>query len=192
MLLSKHTIGNARLYDLKTQINTNFIRTDFNKITYPYRNTSRFKYVNTHKIIQMPNNLNYPDFKMLSGSGSEEMVYFAMLFFIEQHKLQENTEISLEAFHMNPYSYNDTEWFTDTSTKKAILCVQKEGIIASMFELSDKNLLNINKNNIDGFKWDIFPGEMIIFESDKVKQRYSKNEFENEDGFQDLLIIKTV
>lgn len=186
MLLSKHTIGNVRLYDLKSKINTNLIRSDFNKIKYPYKNVSRFKYIDTHKIIKLENNQNYPDFKMIHSSGSEEMVYLSMLFFIEQNKLEVNTEILLEAFHMNPYSYNDTEWFNDKSNKKAILCVQKEGVKKSIFELTDD--ISLTK---EGFKWDIFPGEMIIFDSDKVNQRYSKNEFENEDGFQDLLIIKS-
>ena len=114
-------------------------------------------------------------------------VYLSMLFFIEQHKLEVNTEILLEAFHMNPYSYNDTEWFDDKSDKKGILCVQKEGVKKSLFELTDNSSLTKEE-----FKWDIFPGEMILFESDKVKQRYTKNEFENEDGFQDLLIMSTL
>jgi len=187
MLVSKHNIGNVRLYDLKSKININLIRSDFNKIKYPYKNVCRFKYTDINKIIKLENKYNYPDFKMIHSSGSEEMVYLSMLFFIEQHKLEVNTEILLEAFHMNPYSYNDTEWFDDKSDKKGILCVQKEGVKKSLFELTDNSSLTKEE-----FKWDIFPGEMILFDSDKVNQRYSKNEFENEDGFQDLLIMSTL
>ena len=184
MLLAKSCIGNTCVFDLKSHVNTHFIRNDFNKITYPYKNLLRFKYIDETKLVQLPNSKNYPEFKMIRSSSSEEMVYLAMLFFIEQHTIAKNTELWLEAFHMNPYSYNETDWFSEPNTKgKAILCVQKEAVKRSVFELSD---------SMNTFRWELMPGEMILFDTHSIQQRYTNVEFEDEEGFQDLLIITAV
>jgi len=184
MLLAKSCLGNAYVFDLKSHVNTHFIRNDFNKITYPYKNLLRFKYVSEAKLVQLPNSKNYPEFKMIRSSGSEEMVYLAMLFFIQQHAIKPNQELWLEAFHMNPYSYNETDWFQEPNTKgKAILCVQKEKVKSSGFELTD---------SVNQFRWELKPGEMFLFDTHSIQQRHTNVEFEDEEGFQDLLIITAV
>ena len=182
MLLSKHSLGNTHILDLRKHVNTRFIRNDFNKVTYPYKNILRFKYVDKQKIIQLPNHHNYPEFKIISNSSSEEMIYRSILFFIQHHQLPKQSEVLLEAFHMNPYSYNETEWFHEVNKKKALLCIQREQTQHSLFQIGSKKLS-------DTIEWDIFPGEMLLFETDTVQQRYRKIQFLNEYGFLDLLTM---
>lgn len=182
MLLSKHSLGNAHILDLRKNVNIRFIRNDFNKITYPYKQILRFKYVDNGKVRQLPNNHNYPEFKIISNSGSEEMIYKSILFFIQHHQLPKQSEVLLEAFHMNPYSYNETDWFHETDKKKGLLCIQREHTMHSLFQLGSKKLNEV-------VEWDIFPGEMLLFESDSIQQRYRRINFLNEDGFLDLLTL---
>ena len=188
MLLTKHPIGNTRVYDLKRTINTTLIKTDFNKVTYPYKNLLGVHYKKPNELIQIPANKNYPEFKMMRGSGSEEMVMRAMTFFIEKAKVPKDTHLWLEAFHLNPYAYTQTEWFFENYSKKAILCVQRENIDYSKFELRPKKQKIEEK---DTFKWDFRPGEMVLFDADETFQRYTHMDFITEQGFQDLLIFTT-
>ena len=85
---------------------------------------------------------------------------------------------------MNPYSYNETDWFQEQNTKgKAILCVQKEKVKSSGFELTD---------SVNQFRWELNPGEMLLFDTHSIQQRYTNVDFEDEEGFQDLLTITAV
>jgi len=186
MLLTKHSIGNTRVYDLKGTINTSLIQADFNKVMYPYKHLLGIDYKKPNKLVQIPVNKNYPEFKMIHGSGSEEMVMRAMTFFIENAEIPENRRLLLEAFHINPYAYLEKEWFYENYSKKAILCIQRENIEYSKFELCPKKQ---KINDRDTFKWDFRPGEMVIFNADDTFQRYTHMDFTTEQGFQNLLIF---
>ena len=188
MLLKKHPIGNTRVYDLKRTINTHLIQSDFNKVTYPYKHLLRVHYKQPEQLVQIPSNRNYPEFKMLRGSGSEEMVMRSMLFFIEKAEIPDNTRLWIEAFHINPYAYLEKEWFFENYSKKAILCVQRENIEYSKFELRPKRQKVDDKHT---FKWEFRPGEMVLFDADDTFQRYTHMDFTTEQGFQDLLVFTT-
>lgn len=188
MLLTKHSIGNTRVYDLKSNINTSLIQADFNKVTYPYKNLLHIHYKKRQQLVKIPSNKNYPEFKMLRGSASEEMIMRSMLFFIEKAEIPENTRLWIEAFHMNPYAYIEKEWFFENYSKKAILCIQRESIEYSKFELRPKRQ---KINNKDTFKWDFRPGEMVLFDADDTLQRYTYMDFTTDKGFQDLLVFTT-
>lgn len=188
MLLTKHSIGSTQVYDLKRIVNTNLIKADFNKVTYPYKHLLRIHYKQPNQLIKIPSKQNYPEFKMLRSSGSEEMVMRSVLFFIEKAEIPENTHLWLEAFHINPYAYLEKDWFFENYSKKAILCIQRENIDYSKFEIRSK------KQKIDDkeiFKWDFRPGEMVLFNADDTFQRYTHMDFTTEQGFQDLLIFTT-
>lgn len=181
MLISKHPLGNTRIFDLTSKINTRFIRNDFNKITYPYKHLAHYSYEGKKNIRLMPSHGNYPEFKMLRDSSSEEMVHASMLFFIEQHELPKKSNILLEAFHMNPYSFNETDWFVEgEGNTKAILCVQREKTKTSLFHIG-------SLDNSEIRQWDLFPGEMLMMETQGVRQRYHQIEFMDETGFIDVL-----
>ena len=116
------------------------------------------------------------------------MIMRSMLFFIEKANIPEETSLWMEAFHINPYAYLEKEWFFENYSKKAILCIQRENIEYSKFELRPKKQ---KINDQDTVKWDFRPGEMVMFDADDTLQRYTYIDFTSDQGFQDVLVFTT-
>lgn len=181
MLVTQHKIANVQIYDMSSRINIRAIQPTFHKIKYPYKHLLKVNYIENNKIQYEKQLHNYPEFKMNKDNGCEEMVYRSILFFCEKQKIPNNTMVWLEASHLSPYSYMEKEWFRENNHKKGILCIQKENIDYSRYELKDKNEKDI-------FRWDFKPGEMMLFDSDAIYQRYHL-EFKDATAYQNLLSI---
>ncbi len=181
MLITQHKIANVQVYDLSSRINIRSIQPTFHKIKYPYKHLLKVNYIDKDKIQYDTQLHNYPEFKMDKDSGCEEMIYRSILFFCEKQKIPKDTIIWIEANSMNPYSYLEKEWFRENNYKKGILCIQKENIDYAKYELR-------HKSETDIFKWDFKPGEMMLFDTDNILQRYHI-EFKDNSAYQNLLLI---
>lgn len=178
MLVTQHKVGNCRVYDLSNRINHRLIQPSLSKISYPYKNLLRVRYEEANRLHYIPQTHNYPEFKV-SDTGSEEALYRSILYFSEIHSVPKDTVVWVEAVHINPHQYYEKEWYRDNTTKKAVYCIQKENIDYSKYEI---------KMNNETFKWDLRPGEMMVFDSENILQNH-RIEFKDGTGFKTILVI---